>query len=125
MAETALEIARRGLDAWGQGDFSTMESILDPNVGWRSFEPGAWDCENRGDVMGVLRGRYEQGFSRAELEFLSLGEEAVIVVAHPSQIGGEGWPDEAATILRFAEGRVVDMQDYPTRQDALEAGAST
>jgi len=43
----------------------------------------------------------------------------VIVVAHPATVGGEGWPEETATVLTFRHGKVTDMQDYRTKADAL------
>jgi len=41
--------------------------------------------------------------------------------AHPSEIGGQEWPDETSTVIRFHEGRVVSMQDYRTEAEALVA----
>lgn len=119
MSELIMELARRGLNAWREGDFKMMESMLDPDVQWRWFEPGEWDCHNRDDVMGVIRERYEQGFARGDIEFIDAGPDTVVVVAHPREIGGDDWPAEAATVMTFREGKVVDMQDYRTREEAL------
>ena len=121
MASELTAIASGGLDAWRQGDFETLERILDPGVEWFWFEPGEWDCHNRDDVMRVLRERYEQGFAKGRLEFLDGGQDALIVVAHPGEIGGAEWPAEVATVMRFRAGKVVSMQDYPTVADAREA----
>jgi ketosteroid isomerase-like protein len=114
-----LEIAREGLEAWRTGDLEKIERILDPEVEWRWFEPGEWDCHGRGDVMRTLRERYAQGFAEGELEFRDAGPEAVLVVAHPARIGGAEWPAETATVMRFRGGRVVSMQDYRTEADAV------
>jgi len=48
----------------------------------------------------------------------------VIVVSHPSEIGGPEWPAETATVMRFRDGRVVSMQDYRTQPEALAAVAA-
>jgi hypothetical protein len=69
--------------------------------------------------MRTLRERHEQGFSRGDLEFVDAGGDSVIVVAHPSAVGGDEWPAEVATVITFREGKVTSMQDYPTREDAL------
>jgi len=119
-----MAIATEGLEAWQRGDFETLESLLDPAVEWRWFEPGEWDCKNREDVMRTLRERYEQGFAKGKLEFKHGGEDAIIVVSHPSEIGGPDWPAETATIMRFHRGKVVAMEDYRTEADALEAAGS-
>jgi ketosteroid isomerase-like protein len=109
------------LEAWRRGDFDTVERILDPSVEWGWFEPGEWDCHNREDVMRTLRERYEQGFAKGRLEFKDGGENAVIVVSYPSEIGGPEWPDETATIMRFRDGKVVSMRDYQTEIEAFTA----
>ena len=116
-----MAVASEGLDAWRRGDFETLERMLDPAVEWRWFEPGDWDCRSRDDVMRTLRERYEQGFAKGELEFREGGEDAVIVVSHPSKVGGAEWPDETATVMRFREGKIVSMQDYRTEAEALAA----
>ena len=69
MSSTPTEVAREGMEAWRRGDFETIERMLDPNVEWRWFEPGDWDCHNREDVMQVLRQRFEQGFAKGDVTF--------------------------------------------------------
>jgi len=49
----------------------------------------------------------------------------VIVVSHPSQIGGPEWPAETATVMRFRNEKVVSMQDYRTEREALAAVAAS
>ncbi len=120
MGGQSMKTARQGFEAWQRGDFETIEAMLDPDVRWRWFEPGDWDCRSRQDVMRTLRERYAQGFGRSELEFVQAGDDAVIVVAYPLAVAGD-WPEEAATIITFREGKVVDMQDYRTRDEALAA----
>jgi ketosteroid isomerase-like protein len=121
MNSKPTEIAREGLEAWRRGDFETIEEILDRNVEWRATEPGESDCHGRDDVMQTLRERYEQGFAKGDLQFRDGGEYAVIVVAHPSEIGGPDWPSETATVIQFRNERVVSMQDYRTEAEALAA----
>jgi ketosteroid isomerase-like protein len=121
VGDSPAELAQRGLEAWRAGDFETIERILDPDVEWRWFEPGEWDCHSREDVMRTLRERYEAGFAKGDLQFKDAGDDAVVVVSHPSEIGGPDWPDETATVMRFRDERVVSMQDYRTEAEALDA----
>jgi ketosteroid isomerase-like protein len=121
MSEDTMQLIRRGLDAWRHGDFATMESMLHPNVQWRSYESGEWDCSNRADVMDVVRERYEQGFARGEIELIDGGPDKVIVVAHPRDIGGEEWPEETATVMTLQDGTVKEMRDYRTTDEAIKA----
>jgi hypothetical protein len=61
------------------------------------------------------------GFARGELEVFDGGPDAVIVVAHPRVIGGEEWPEETATVISFRDAKIVAIQDYPTRDEAVAA----
>lgn len=88
VASELTAIASDGLEAWRRGDFAELEQVLDPDVEWHWFEPGEWDCHNRDDVMRVLRERYAQGFAAGRLEFQQGADDALIVVSHPSEIGG-------------------------------------
>jgi ketosteroid isomerase-like protein len=121
LSERELRLTKEGLEAWRQGEFSAIESMLDPGATWRSFEPGEWDCENRDDILRTLRERHEQGFARGELEVVDGGPDAVIVVSHPRDIGGEDWPEETATVISFRDAKIVALQDYRTRNEAVAA----
>src|SRR2546430_11873756 len=54
---SSLTVAQQGFDAWRRGDFDALEAIFAPDVEWRWFEPGDWDCHNRDDVMRTMRQR--------------------------------------------------------------------
>ena len=118
---SSLTVARQGFDAWRRGDFDELEAIFAPDVEWRWFEAGDWDCHNRDDVMRTLRQRHAAGFAEGRLNFHDAGSDVVVVTAHPSEIGGQEWPDETSTVIRFREGKVVSMQDYRTEAEALAA----
>jgi ketosteroid isomerase-like protein len=121
VSERELALAQEGLAAWRRGDLSYVESMLDPGATWRWWEPGEWDCANRDDIIRTLRERHEQGFGRGEMEFVDGGPGIVIVVSRPRMIGGEDWPEETATVISFRGEKIVAMQDYPTRADAVAA----
>ena len=75
----------------------------------------------RFEVMRTLRQRQAAGFAEGRLHFHDAGSDVVVVTAHPSEIGGQEWPDEPSTVIRFHEGTVVSMQDYRTEAEALAA----
>jgi hypothetical protein len=56
-------------------------------------------------------GRDAQGFAAGELEFRDGGDDAIVVVSHPREVGGPDWPAETATVIRFRDDRFVEMQD--------------
>jgi ketosteroid isomerase-like protein len=115
----SLAVAEHGFDACRRGDFDALKAIFAPEVEWRWFEPGDWDCRNRDDVMRTLRQRHAAGFAKGRLEFHDAGPDVVVVTAHPSE--SHEWPDETSTVIRFRQGKVVSMQDYRTEAEALAA----
>lgn len=121
MNQELLESVRAGLDAWRRGDLSALEDLLDPGVDLLGWKAGEWDCHNRADVLQLLRERYEQGFARGDLELIDAGDDVLITVSRPSEVGGPGWPDETATVITFRDGKAVHMRQYQTRDDALAA----
>jgi ketosteroid isomerase-like protein len=125
VSSESLTLAEQGLAAWRRGDFETLERLLDTAVEWRWVDPGDWDCHGREEVLRTLRERYAQGFAAGALEFRDIDPDTVIVVSHPSEIGGPDWPAETATVMRFRDGKVVSMQDYRTEPEAVAAVTAT
>jgi ketosteroid isomerase-like protein len=118
---SSLALARQGFEAWRRGDFDALEELFAPDVEWRWFEPGDWDCHNRKDVLRTLRQRHAAGFGQGRLNIQEAESDVVVVTAHPSEIGGPEWPDETSTVIRFRDGKVVSMQDYRTEAEARAA----
>ena len=121
MSDRSLTIAEQGFEAWRRGDFEALEQIFAPDVEWRWFEPGDWDCHSREDVMRTLRQRHAAGFAEGRLNLRAAGPDVVVATAYPSEVGGSEWPDETSTVIRFRDGNVVSMQDYRTETEALAA----
>ena len=117
----SLPLAEQGFESWRRGDFDALERMFAPEVEWRWFEPGEWDCHNRREVMRTLRQRHAAGFAEGRLKFHEAGPDVVVVTAYPSEIGGPDWPDETSTVIRFRDGEVVSMQDYRTEAEARAA----
>ena len=114
----SLELAHAGLAAWKRGDFEELQELLAPDATWHAVEPGEWDCKSREDVLRTLRERYEQGFTMGPIELVEGGPDVVVLLSRPAEVGGPDWPEEAAIAIRFRDGKVIAMQDYPTLADA-------
>jgi ketosteroid isomerase-like protein len=114
--------ARAGLQAWQDGDLSALERLLDPDVELFWWEPGEWDCHSRDDVLRLLAQRRGEGVNRAEVELIDAGEDVLVSVSHP--INGTDWPEEHATVIRFRDGRAIEMRKFTSRDEALTAAAS-
>jgi ketosteroid isomerase-like protein len=117
----SLAVAQEGFDAWRRGDFAAPEAIFAPDVEWRWFEPGDWDCHNRDDVMRTLRQRRAAGFAEGQLTFHDGGSDTVVVTAHSSEIGGPEWPGGNVNRDSRPRGKGPLDQDYRTEAEALAA----
>jgi hypothetical protein len=82
---------------------------------------GGVGLPRRGDVIRLLRERYEEGFAGGRMDFVDAGDDRLIVVTYPAEIGGDDWPPQTATVITFRDGKAVHMQQYPTRAEAEQA----
>jgi ketosteroid isomerase-like protein len=117
-----MEKARAGLQAWQDGDLSALQGLLDPDVELFWWQPGEWDCHSRDDVLRVLAQRRREGVNRAEVELIHAGEDVLVSVSH--RVDRPGWPDEPATVIRFCDGKAIEMRQFKSREEALAAASS-
>ena len=129
MSEQNVELARRGYEALVRGDLDTVAELFAPDLSWRWWQPGPWDCHNREEAMTVIRERIEQRAIGELQEIIDVDEERIIVVmrrspdAEPSyaEMGVPEGHDETANLLTIRGGKVVAMRDYTTKAEALAA----
>lgn len=136
MSHENVEIIHAGYQAFIAGDFAQVFALLDPDVTWAAAEHGPWDCESREEVLRVLSERWQEDY-RIELEECRPADDSVFVsfraagFEEPSRVedaaGRRFAVDRYFTVGRFyavvtiRDGRVVHVQDYRRREDALDA----
>jgi ketosteroid isomerase-like protein len=120
MAETNIELARRGYEAALQGDYDTIRELLDPAVRWHGGDPTApGACRNREQAIQFMRQAWARGEPGELVDVIGAGDK-VVVIMRPA-------PDEtgpaatAANVTTFRDGKVVEMVHYPDPRDALAA----
>jgi ketosteroid isomerase-like protein len=120
MSQALMEQGRAGLLAWQRGDLSGLAELLDPDVELLWWEPGPWDCRGKAAVLSLLRQRLAGGQTQAGIELYDSGPDTIVVSREPTadESAQAGRP---ATLVTFAHGRVVRMQQYRTVQDAVAA----
>ena len=120
MAESNVELARRGYEAITRGDYDAIARLLDPDVKWHAGDPTAeFACKNRGQALRFMR-RPERRGPGELVEVLDAGDDRVVVVTRRDSEDGES-PVLGANVTTFRDGKVVEMVHYPDRAAALAA----
>jgi hypothetical protein len=110
---------RDSLVAWARGDLDALEQVLDPAVTFRAARSGPWDCENRDQVMSLLRQRAAErpGTPPPELDVRRLDSSTF-------RVSGLGGGDAVATLVKIAGGKVISLEQVSTGQADPNAGAA-
>lgn len=116
------ELVRDGFQAFLRGDFEALSEMMDPAVQWLWFEPGEWDCHDRDKVLATLRERQQEGVITDLNTVVDGGHTVFIEVTGPRREESELPDGHACMVVTLRDGRIVRMQDYRSRDDAL-AGA--
>ena len=108
------------LGALRRGDFEAAARLLDPDVSWQGLRE-EWVCHRREEVVDTFRWGLEQRREIDALEFTRGGEQ-VVLGARGANIGPEEEPlDQIFNVFTLREGRIVRIDDYRGRSEALTA----
>lgn len=120
VAETNIELARRGYEAALHGDLDAIRALLDADVRWHGGDPSApGDCHNRDQALEFMR-EARRGRDLGELvDVVGAGDKVVVIMRPPADESGRGEP--SANFTTFRDGKVVEMVHYPDPEDALAA----
>jgi ketosteroid isomerase-like protein len=109
--------------ALSRGDFEKVESQFAADAKWRAVEDGPWNCENRTQILNVMRENRARRVLEGDVEeVLDIGER-VVVAFRPSRHDPEGWPlDDGIryVVLSLDNGLVTEMKGCLNRQVALD-----
>jgi ketosteroid isomerase-like protein len=130
MSEENVEIVRQMYDAWAKGDFGAGESLYDPYVvylGQRGErgDPDPGPHYGADAVRGYMRRVLEswESFRIAATDFREAGD-SVIVRVHRAGVGKGSHievEDEAFHVWTLRGGRVIRLDVFAEKHDALEA----
>jgi ketosteroid isomerase-like protein len=121
MAESNVELVRRGYDAALRGDLKAIGELLDPNVKWHGGDPTATgSCHNRDQALAFMRQSEVMRGARFELLDIVGAGDKVVVIMRPASDGDHPAPP-VANLTTFRDGKVIEMVHYPNPDDALAA----
>lgn len=133
MAEDAVDLILRGWRAFVAGDMDVITTLLDPDVEWIGLEQDATD---RPSVLQLLGERLAEGYRVEIEECIAAGDDVVVSFRAAGMEPARRVEDDDGrtvsvskyfTIGRYfavvtvRDGKVVRVQDYPQRTEALEA----
>jgi hypothetical protein len=110
------------LGALRRGNFDAAAGLLDPGVVWQGLRE-EWACRGRDEVIDTFRwGLYEHRDVDA-LEFLRSGDRVVMGARGPTlvEVGDEPLEGQIFNVFTVVEGRIVRIEDYRRRAEALSA----
>jgi ketosteroid isomerase-like protein len=127
VADSNIEVVRRGLDAYRLGDVEAVLELLDPDIRWDRIgarEPSV-GREQAADAMRAARER------TGDLELadaVPFGMTKVMVCL--VRTAGEGsesteGPDRIYNVVTFEEQRIVRLQGFLGRKEAVQAARGT
>jgi ketosteroid isomerase-like protein len=130
MSQANLELVRRSFEAFVSGDFETAFASFDPHAEWRTAEDEPDSRTYRGleDVTrwaASLAEPWTDRFERTVVpeEYIDLGDWIVVPTSGRlhGRGSGIGMDIRETYAVRLRGGRIVRVDEYRTRQQALEA----
>ena len=119
MAESNLDLARRGYEAARRGDLGAMREFLDPDVKWHGGDPGdPYACHNREQALAFMTAARVRGPIGELVELVEAGDKVVVIMR---RAGEDGEPELVANVTTFRDGKAIEMVHYANPDDALAA----
>jgi limonene-1,2-epoxide hydrolase len=120
-----LEVVVGWMDAMRRGDLEAVEHWLHPEVTWRGVRDAAI-CRNRDEVLDMLQGSLEGRLGADAVEVIAGDGAAVLGAKVPglAEIGGVDVRGQLFNVFRVGCGRIVAVEDYAHREEALAAAAA-
>jgi ketosteroid isomerase-like protein len=108
-----------------RGDVETMADRLAADVVHEGIRPGML-CTSREEVLSMARRRSERLPAPEAIELVAAGDHVVMSVRGagigvPAEEGSDEPRGEATVVFTLERGKIVRMQDYLHRSDALQA----
>jgi ketosteroid isomerase-like protein len=117
-----IALLHRVWDARARGDLGVLEGVLAPDATWRGIDDGPWNCENRADIMRVLRQNLAHGLDGRIEETIPHGER-IVVAFRPSEAWHTDRPLDdgiAYVVVTVHDGAITEMKGCATRASAEE-----
>ncbi len=108
------------------GDLSRLEARLAPELVWKGLRPDLV-CNSRDEALEVIRHQLAGERHITALELVDAGDKVVFGVRAPeiTEVAGERLDGAIFQVFTFRDDRIVEMQDFRSRSEALAAAGVT
>ena len=105
-----------------RADFEAAAEMLAPDVTWQGVREDLV-CHGREEVVDTFRGGLDKRREIDALEFVRGGDRVVVGVRSPTlaEVAGEPLEEQIFNAFRLRDGRIVRIDDYRGRSEALAA----
>ena len=113
------------LDALRRHDFATVERRMDPQVFWQGIRED-FICENRDEAMEMLRQQQREEHGVEALELIATEDRVMLGIRSTQlqEIGGVQLSGQILQVFTLHDGRIVRVDEYIRRREALEAAGA-
>ena len=122
-AASNVDIVREVYDLARRAKHSELRLLLNDDVQWRPAREGVWKpCTNADEVVRTLLWR--AGINKMRpADTIDLGDRVLVQLRGRglARLGARGFFAQLSQIVVLRGGKVVSIQDYPRRSDALAA----
>ncbi len=120
MTEESVQLLRAALEAYLRGDLEAVRPLLDPQVEWLAESRYPYRCDGPDQVMELFAKQAAVGPPES-VEFVDAGDRVVVCARGPFETAVGEPVREAVMVITVRDGRIVHMQDYGNREEALAA----
>ena len=129
MSQGNVEIVRAAFEAWMRGDLDAMLANADPDIEWYVLPDAPDPGPHRGRTVVLERmavWRDMLALKAEVFEYIDAGEYVIM----PLRMRGRPPGSDADVVLdevyvsKFLDGKIVEVREYRTKADALEAVGS-
>jgi ketosteroid isomerase-like protein len=117
------DVVREAYDLARRAKHRELRELLHDDVTWSPAREGAWNpCTNADEVVRTLLWR--AGVNRMRpADFIDLGDRVLVEIRGRAltRLGAKGFLGRLFQIIVVRDGRILSIQDYPRRADALVA----
>ena len=121
---TTLETVQEAYGLAKRGDHRKLRTLIADDATWLPAREGAWNpCRDADSVVKTMLWRAGGANKMRPGKAIELGDRVVIQLngKRLDRLGGKGFIPKLFQIVEVRDGKIVRMQDYPGREEALAA----